>query len=45
MFKGVNHIYYVHLRWGYVDSGMGGFVVLGNMVRGWRWIRQIGIIV
>ena len=28
----VNHIYYVHLRWGYVDSGMGGLLWLGNMV-------------
>ena len=26
----VNHIYYVHLRWGYVFSDMGG--LLGNMV-------------
>jgi len=27
----VNHIYRVHLRWGYVFRGCGGFVVLGNM--------------
>ena len=25
----VNHIYYVHLRWGHVFSGMGGLVVGG----------------
>jgi hypothetical protein len=26
----VNHIYYVHLRWGYVFRGMVWVVVLGN---------------
>ena len=28
----VNHIYYVHLRWGYVDSGMGGLLCWGIRV-------------
>ena len=28
----VNHIYYVHLRWGYVFRGVGGLLWLGNMV-------------
>ena len=28
----VNHIYYVHLRWGFVFRGVGGFGWVGNMV-------------
>ena len=30
----VNHIYYVHLRWGYVDSGMGGVCCVGEYGEG-----------
>ena len=41
----VNHIYYVHLRWGYVDSGMGGLVGWGIWWGVWRLVINVKAVV
>ena len=37
----VNHIYYVHLRWGYVYRGVGGLLWLGIWVDSGGWMGKV----